>query len=258
MRLATLLLAVLLPVACGPGEGDAPADHRAGLDGAPAAAPRTPEPDSGGDRRARADPHGPEALRVVFLGTSLTEGYGLPSREASYPFRLEALADSAGVPIEVVEAGVGGDTSAGGLRRLSRLLDDPVDVLVVELGANDGLRGLEVGQLEENLRRTVRTLRERQPDARVVLLGMQAPPNLGEWYTDSFRDVYPRVAAEEGAALVPFLLQGVAGRPGLNQSDRIHPNEEGHRRMAENVWPVLRRVLEEELREMGRPVGEDP
>jgi acyl-CoA thioesterase I len=181
---------------------------------------------------------------VVFLGTSLTAGLGLLDPDDRYTEQIALLASAAGRPVRVVNAGVSGETSAGGLRRLDWVLREPLDVLVVELGANDGLRGQDPRALADNLRAIIGRVRERHPAVRVVLLGMEAPRNLGDDYTRAFREVYPRVARGEGVALVPFLLAGVAGDPALNQGDRIHPTAEGHRRMAETVWPVLDSVLQ--------------
>jgi acyl-CoA thioesterase-1 len=185
---------------------------------------------------------------VVFLGTSLTAGLGLEHDAETYVSVLTVLADSAGTPFHAVNAGVSGETSAGGLRRLDWALRDPVDVLFVELGANDGLRGQSPSALAENLAEIVRRTRARYPAARIVLAGMEAPPNLGERYTSEFRTIFRTVAEAEGVALVPFLLDGVAGVPELNQEDRIHPTPEGHRRIAHTVWPVLERALEESER----------
>jgi len=180
---------------------------------------------------------------VVFLGTSLTAGLGLLRQDETYVAQLETLADSAGLPMEAVNAGVSGDTSAGGLRRLDWVLREPLDVLVVELGANDGLRGQDPDATAQNLRDIVRAVRERYPEATVLLAAMEAPPNLGDAYTQRFRAIFPTVAGETGAGLIPFLLDGVAGVPELNQDDGIHPTPEGHRRMAENVWPSLEPAL---------------
>jgi len=180
---------------------------------------------------------------VVFLGTSLTAGLGLDTDDDTYVSRLEELADSAGIPFRAVNAGVSGETSAGGLRRLDWALREPLDVLFLELGANDGLRGQDPDALDRNLTQIIRTTRARYPDAHVILAGMEAPPNLGPAYTTAFRGVFPRVAEAEGAELVPFLLDGVAGVPELNQSDRIHPTAEGHARVARVAWPVLESVL---------------
>ncbi|HKJ01613.1 MAG TPA: arylesterase [Longimicrobiales bacterium] len=181
--------------------------------------------------------------RVVFLGTSLTAGLGLLRAEDTYVARLAELADSADLPMDAVNAGVSGDTSAGGLRRLDWILREPLDVLVVELGANDGLRGQDPAATRENLEAIVSRTRDRYPEAAVVIAGMEAPTNLGEAYTRRFRSVFPEVARESGAALVPFILDGVAGIAELNQADGIHPTPEGHRIMARNVWPTLAPLL---------------
>lgn len=188
-----------------------------------------------------ADDH----LVVVFLGTSLTAGFGLADDDDTYVSRLVELADSAGIPFRAVNAGVSGETSAGGLRRLDWALRERVDVLFVELGANDGLRGQDPAALEGNLTEIIRRTRARYPDTAIVLAGMEAPPNLGARYTAAFREVFPRVARAEDAELVPFLLDGVAGVAELNQGDRIHPTAEGHERVARVVWPVLERALRE-------------
>jgi acyl-CoA thioesterase I len=180
---------------------------------------------------------------VLFLGTSLTEGLGLSSGELPYPERIQRRIDREGLPFRVVNAGVSGDTSAGGLARLDWVLRSPVDVLVVELGANDGLRGLPISALEENLRTVVRKAREANPEMEVVLLAMEAPPNLGLNYVADFRATFSRVAEQEDVLLVPFFLEGIAGIPGMNQSDGIHPTAEGHELMADRIWTVLEPVL---------------
>lgn len=186
-----------------------------------------------------------EQPTVVFLGTSLTAGLGLARDEDTYVSRLAAIGDSAGLPFRAVNAGVSGETSAGGLRRIDWVLRNPVDVLVVELGANDGLRGQDPEAMRGNLVEVIRRAKARHPDVRVLLTGMEAPPNLGPAYTTAFRAVFSEVAEAEGAVLIPFLLDGVAGVPELNQPDRIHPTAEGHRRVAQNVWPTLQAVLRE-------------
>jgi acyl-CoA thioesterase-1 len=176
---------------------------------------------------------------VVFLGTSLTAGLGLERDEDTYVARLSELADSAGTPIRAVNAGVSGETSAGGLRRLDWILREPLDVLVVELGANDGLRGLDPFQLSSNLTQIARRTRIRYPEAQIVIAGMEAPPNLGGLYTDAFRAIFTSIADDEDALLISFLLDGVAGVPELNQHDGIHPTPEGHDILAQNAWEVL-------------------
>lgn len=182
---------------------------------------------------------------VVFLGTSLTAGLGVEDENDIYPSVLAAMADSAGVPFNLVNAGVSGETSAGGLRRLDWILREPIDVLFVELGANDGLRGQSPDALRGNLTEIIRGTRARYPEARIVLAAMEAPPNLGVMYTSAFREVFPDVASAEEVVLVPFLLDGVAGVAELNQEDRIHPTPEGHLRTAWNAWPYLEAVLQE-------------
>jgi len=181
---------------------------------------------------------------VVFLGTSLTAGLGLAREEDTYVSRLAELADSAGMPIHAVNAGVSGDTSADGLSRLPWILRNPMDVLVIELGANDGLRGQDPDALADNLRAIIDKTRAAYPDVRIILAGMQAPPNLGRRYTTRFRRVFPEVARERNVALVPFLLEGVAGVPALNQADGMHPTAKGEIVMAHNIWPTLEKVLE--------------
>jgi acyl-CoA thioesterase I len=238
MRIFGSLCLALALTACTP--PDAPsAGTDASSDGAPPAAPATDRTD--------------ESARpvVVFFGTSLTAGLGLPSEDDTYVARATELAREAGVPITPVNAGVSGETSAAGLRRIDWILQRPLDVLVLELGANDGLRGLPIGQLRENLIEIIRRTREHHPEAEVVLLAMEAPPNLGERYTEAFRQVFPDVAEQEGALLVPFILDGIAGIPEMNQADRIHPTAQGHRRMAENLMPAFLKAVESAYARIG-------
>ncbi len=189
-----------------------------GAPGAPAAAPARP--------------------RVVFIGTSLTAGLGLDP-DSAYPALVARKADSAATPITAVNAGVSGETSAGALRRVDWVLGEPADVIVVETGANDGLRGQSTAALEANLEQIIGRARALQPRARVALVQMEAPRNFGAAYTARFHDVYPAVARRTGVTLFPFLLEGVAGVPRLNQPDGVHPNEEGARRVAATVWRAL-------------------
>lgn len=185
------------------------------------------------------------AVRVVALGDSLTAGYGLETEQA-YPALLERRLHEAGLPVDVVNAGVSGDTSAGGLSRLDWSLDGDVRVLIVALGGNDALRGLGVDQLRANLDAIIRRARAR--GITVILAGMEAPPNLGPAHTAAFRGVYRELASEHDVAFLPFLLDGVAGVAHLNQGDGIHPNAEGTRRVADNLWPLLERSVREALR----------
>ena len=181
---------------------------------------------------------------VLFLGTSLTAGYGIDPDQA-YPALIQGKIDSSGLPYRVINAGVSGETSAGALRRVDWLLQQPVAVLVVETGANDGLRGLPTDSLESNLRAILKRAKELQPSVKLVLIGMRIPPNYGRTYSQSFEAIYPELAQEFGATLVPFLLEGVGGVSSLNQPDGVHPTAQGQRRMAETVWRVLEPVLRE-------------
>ena len=181
---------------------------------------------------------------MLFFGTSLTAGFGLEPEEA-YPALIQRKLDSAGLAFRAVNAGVSGETSAAGLRRIGWLLEggQPVRVLVLELGANDALRGQDLAAARRNLQAIIDRTRARYPDVRVVVAGMEAPPNLGSRYTAEFRRLFRDLARENDAALIPFLLEGVAGNPDLNQADGIHPTAEGMRVVAANVWRVLEPVL---------------
>ncbi|HEY7410877.1 MAG TPA: arylesterase [Vicinamibacteria bacterium] len=184
----------------------------------------------------------PAAPVVLFLGTSLTAGLGLDPDHA-YPALIQRRIGEAGLPHRVVNAGVSGETSAGARSRIDWLLAQPVDVLVVETGANDALRGQEPDATRANIQAILDAVRARPRPPRVVLVGMQAPSNMGADYARRFREVYPDLARRNDVALVPFLLEGVAGLPALNQPDGIHPTAEGHRRMADTVWAVLEPLL---------------
>jgi acyl-CoA thioesterase-1 len=178
----------------------------------------------------------------VFLGTSLTAGLGLDPDQA-YPALIQRRLDAGSLRFEALNAGVSGETSAGARRRIDWLLRQPASVLVIETGANDGLRGLEVDSLRANIQAMIDQARRQAPPPAIVLVGMRAPPNLGLSYARRFQRVYADLAKENDLPLVPFLLQGVAGRPALNQADMIHPTAEGQRRIAETVWEVLEPLL---------------
>jgi acyl-CoA thioesterase-1 len=165
------------------------------------------------------------------------------SEDGAFPALVQQKIDSAGLRFRVVNAGVSGETSAGGLRRLAWLLKQPVDVLVLELGANDGLRGQDVDSLEANLQAIIDRTQAADPGVGIVIAGMEAPPNMGAVFTSRFRAVFPRLARVNHAALIPFLLDGVGGVRELNQADGIHPTAVGHRIIAETVWRVLEPVL---------------
>ena len=189
-----------------------------------------------------ATPNGRRTVLVV--GTSLTAGLGLDPEDA-YPALLQRKADSLGLHVDVVNAGLSGETSAGAVRRIDWLLRGPADVVVIESGANDGLRGLNVDSTRANLRAIIGKVKAARPAARVLLVQMEAPPNLGAKYTDAFRAMYQDVAKEAGVSVMPFLLQGVAGVTSLNQQDGIHPNERGEQIVADNVWAALEPVLKQ-------------
>jgi acyl-CoA thioesterase-1 len=177
----------------------------------------------------------------VFLGDSLTAGHGLP-REDAVPWLIQERLDAEGYEYEVVNAGVSGDTSAGGLNRLDWSLEGDVDVLVIELGANDGLRGLPVAQMKRNLSEII--TRARQRGITVILTGMEAPPNYGPLYTAEFRKAFRDLADDHDVVFVPFYLEGVAGIGSLNNADGIHPNAEGSRLIAGTIWRALEPVLD--------------
>lgn len=176
--------------------------------------------------------------RVVLLGTSLTAGLGLDPEKA-FPALLQAKVDSAGFPISIVNAGLSGETSAGALRRANWVLDQPATAVILEVGANDGLRGVDPDSTKANLLALVAAIHKAQPSARVLLVQMEAPTNLGRSYTTRFHAVYGEVAREAQIPLLPFLLDGVAGVARLNQADGIHPNVEGSKRVAATLWPAL-------------------
>jgi acyl-CoA thioesterase I len=227
------LVALLVTAACG-GSSDAPRV---------ASSSRAVEPAAPAERStAKVIAPATSRPRIVFLGDSLTAGYGL-AKEQSVPSLIAARLEALGLEYDVVNAGVSGDTSAGGLSRLDWSLDGPVRVLVLELGANDGLRGLPVSAMRDNLDAIIRRALER--GIRVVLTGMEAPPNYGQAYTDEFRAVFRDLAAKHGVAFVPFYLEGVAGNPRLNISDGIHPNPEGARIVEQTIWRALEPLVTE-------------
>lgn len=235
-KIPTLALTLLIPVlsACSPEvSGDDPVRQAV-----PARATKAPAPPRAAVERPA--PQTSEPL-VIFLGDSLTAGLGLAENQA-YPALLDRKLDEGGNPIRVLNAGVSGDTTAGGLSRLDWLLSQKPDVLVVGLGANDGLRALPVEESEKNLREIVR--RAKAAGARVLLLGMQIPPNYGPEYTTAFAGMYPRIAEELDVPLVPFLLDKVGGIRELNLDDGIHPNARGQEILAENVLPYLEDLVE--------------
>jgi len=181
---------------------------------------------------------------IVVLGDSIAAGYGVEPEEA-YPALLQEKIDRAGLNYKVINGGVSGDTSAGGLRRIDWLLRQKVDLLVLELGGNDGLRGISPDATSKNLQGIIDKVREKYPDAKILITGMEMPGSMGADYTARFRAVFSSLAQKNKTAFLPFLLEGVGGKAELNQADRIHPTPEGHKIVAENVWKVLKPMLEE-------------
>jgi acyl-CoA thioesterase-1 len=183
------------------------------------------------------------AAKIVVLGDSLAAGLGVDPSEA-FPALLQVKIEAAGGKERVVNAGESGDTSADGLGRIDWLLKQRIDVLILELGGNDGLRGLPLTSTQTNLQAIIDRVKHKYPKALIIIAGMQMPPNMGEEYDNAFRKLYPDLAAANHAALIPFLLAGVGGKPELNQPDQIHPNVEGHKIVADNVWKVLSPLLQ--------------
>lgn len=186
--------------------------------------------------------HGAEPPTVLFVGDSLTAGYGLTAAEA-YPTIVAEIFKQEGRAIRAVNAGVSGDTSAGGRRRIAWAMRAKPDVLVLALGANDGLRGIALTATRDNLQAIIDAAKKENPQLRIVIAGMRVPPNLGDAYADEFAAIFPALAKANDAALIPFLLAGVGGEPELNLRDGIHPNREGQELVAKNVAAVLRPVL---------------
>ncbi|MBX3738229.1 MAG: arylesterase [Candidatus Didemnitutus sp.] len=179
---------------------------------------------------------------VLFYGDSITAGYGLDPGEA-YPAIVQQKIDAAGLPWKVVNAGLSGETTAGGLRRLDWILRQPVDIFVIELGGNDGLRGIEPDITRANLEKMIERIRAKNPRVIVVLAGMQIPTNMGPAYAQAFAKIYPALAEAQRTVLIPFLLEHVGGIPDLNQADGIHPTAAGHRLVAETVWKTIHPLL---------------
>jgi len=180
---------------------------------------------------------------ILFFGDSLTAGYGLDDPSAAFPGVIQTKIDSAKLPYSIVNAGLSGETTADGKSRIDWVLKQKVDIFVLELGANDGLRGIPVKETTVNLQAIIDKVQAKYPNAKLVLLGMQVPPNMGSDYASGFKAIFPQIAAKNKINLVPFLLQGVGGVAELNQKDGIHPTAAGAKIVAGNVWKVLRPLL---------------
>ncbi|MGZ0654936.1 arylesterase [Coraliomargarita sp. W4R53] len=181
--------------------------------------------------------------RILFFGDSLTAGYGIDPDQA-YPALIQQKIDSEQLNAQVVVGAVSGDTSAGGLRRIDWMLRQPVDIFILALGANDGLRGVDTHATQTNLQAIIEKVWTKYPNAQIIIAGMQLPPSFGQAYTQAFAAMYPQLAEKNKIELIPFLLEGVGGRIELNQSDRIHPNPAGHKILAKTVWSTLKPILE--------------
>jgi acyl-CoA thioesterase-1 len=179
---------------------------------------------------------------ILFFGDSLTAGYGLSTEEA-FPTIVEKSLNEQGVACKVINAGLSGETSAGGLSRIDWILRQPIDVFVLELGANDGLRGLPLEQTEKNLQAIIDKVKAKFPNSKIVIAGMMVPPNMGPDYSEKFKNLFPALAKKNNATLIPFLLQGVAGDAKLNQPDGIHPNVTGHKIVAKTVVEIIKPLL---------------
>lgn len=179
---------------------------------------------------------------ILFFGDSLTAGLGLDPNEA-FPAVIQRKLDSLGLNYTVINAGLSGETTAGGKNRVEWVMNQEVDIFVLELGANDGLRGIPPEETRKNLQDIIDFVKGKDPEIKIILAGMQIPPNLGPQYTEAFRKIFPQLAEENNIALIPFLLEDVAGNSHLNQQDGIHPTAEGHQIIAENVWEVLKPLV---------------
>jgi len=178
---------------------------------------------------------------ILFFGNSITAGYGLEPDEA-FPALIQDTIDSLHLPYKIINAGVSGETTSGGMGRIDWILRQPVDVFVLELGGNDGLRGIPLTVTKSNLQAIIDKVKAKYPSAKIVLAGMLIPPNMGQAYTSEFQKIYPALATKNNVTLIPFLLQGVGGDPKLNQDDGLHPNKAGEKIVAENVWEVLKGI----------------
>ena len=208
----------------------------------------------GEDKNAKKEPSPPNKTNsitadstdktktVLFFGNSLTAGFGVDPSEA-FPALIQKKIDSLHLPYKAINAGVSGETTSGGLARVDWILRQPPAVFVLELGGNDGLRGIPLSETKKNLQGIISRVKEKSPATKIILAGMMMPPNMGSQYTRDFQAIYPALAKTNQISLIPFLLQGVGGEARLNQSDGIHPTAEGHKIVAENVWTVVKSVL---------------
>lgn len=179
---------------------------------------------------------------ILFFGNSLTAGYGI-DQDDSFSGLVQDKIDSLGLNYRVINGGLSGETTAGGLSRLDWFLEDQPEIFVLELGGNDGLRGIQLSETKSNLEKIIDKVKGKFPGTKIILAGMQIPPNMGQEYTDEFKEIYPVLAQEKDVTLIPFLLEGVAGDPELNLPDGIHPTEEGHKIVYNTIWPFIEQSL---------------
>ncbi|MEM1323027.1 MAG: arylesterase [Bacteroidota bacterium] len=226
---AKLLIPVFLLFllsACGSGE---PSEQKPAASTAPQIGPAATEKAS--------------TQNILFFGNSLTAAYGLEPSEGFVGLIQERL-DTLKLPFKAINAGLSGETTAGGLTRIDWILErQTIDIFVLELGGNDGLRGIDPAASAENLQGIIDKVKAKYPEVKIIIAGMEAPPNMGQQFTENFRGIFPRLAEANASLLIPFLLEGVGGIPELNQADGIHPTKEGHRILAENIWKVLRGLV---------------
>lgn len=180
---------------------------------------------------------------ILFFGNSLTAGYGIDPEDA-FAGLTQAALDSLGKDYKVINGGLSGETTAGGLSRLDWFLEEEPYLFVLELGGNDGLRGIQLSETKKNLLAIIDKVRAKYPNTKIILAGMQIPPNMGQEYTDEFKTIYPAVAQEKNVTLIPFLLEGVAGNPDLNLPDGIHPTEAGHKIVFGTIWPFIEQAIQ--------------
>lgn len=205
------------------------------------------QPAEGEQRNATGDSSAVEPAsadkNIIFFGNSLTAGYGLEQPSGAFPALIQNRIDSLNYPYKVINAGLSGETTAGGKSRIDWILKQPVSIFVLELGGNDGLRGIPISETRQNLQEIIDRVKAKNPDVKIVLAGMQVPPNMGKKYAVEFQAVYRELAEKNNTALIPFILEGVGGVQELNQPDGIHPTAAGHKILADNVWAVLKDVL---------------
>lgn len=207
--------------------------------------PKASDADSLKESLTANEPQGQEKV-ILFFGNSLTAGYGLDASE-SYPSLIQDKLDSLGYNYKIINAGLSGETTASGNNRVNWVLErQTVDIFVLELGANDGLRGIDPKETKKNLKEIIEKVRNTYPEVKIILAGMMVPPSMGEAYSNSFQQIFPQIAQEKNVKLIPFLLDRVAGETELNQADGVHPTAEGQKIMADNVWAVLKEVIEKE------------